>query len=106
MLDLFFIVDNSHPKLAGIPPKIDWANVRYRSYFENEHHEQWICWEDPIGIHIAGGSRGWSAVTTLLPRDLRQEVRLPLKLTNGERLWISGCFSAIRGKLVFVTEGE
>jgi hypothetical protein len=105
MRDLFTI-SNHHSKLAGDPPTIDWERTKYSAYFENEHGDQWVCWEDLTGVvHIAGGDAGWGNLTTLRPDALRQEVKLPLKLTNGERLWVSACLSAVRGRLVFVVQG-
>jgi hypothetical protein len=101
-----FSVENNHPKLCGEPPTVDWKHARYSSYFENEHNEQWLCWEDRMGVvHIAGGDQGWNNVTSIRPDDIRQEVKLPLKLSNAERLWVSACLSAIRGRLVFVVQG-
>lgn len=75
---------------------VDWSKVRYRAYFENTLGEQWLCWQDSAGIHVAAGQIGWNRVTTYRPEHLLDEcLAFPFVLQEDEAQWLSACFTAL-----------
>ena len=98
---LLFVAENHHDVDQCEPPVIDWSKVHYRSYFENEHGDQWMCWLDDSGVHFAGGDAGWGTVATFPVTDIVERspfdlgVQLPFVLSLGEYNWFCACQYAV-----------
>ncbi len=93
-----FAAHNFHPPdVSGTAPVIDWPDKRYSAYFENEHGEQWMLWQDDDGVHFACGDLGWDIYTFSIAQLKQRTVHLGLILGHAEHAWFLACFSAIRG---------
>lgn len=83
----------------GAPQQLDLQNAMYRSYFENEHSDQWILWEDMGGVNLAGADIGWENGLIFGPEILQQtDIHIGLVMTNAERAWLLACFTAVKHK--------
>lgn len=87
------------PDVSGDHPVIDWASAHYRGYFENEHGEQWLLWQDDDGVHFAGGDCGWEVNTFSLAQLEQRDIHLGYILNRGELAWFMACFTVIRSSV-------
>ena len=120
-MDFLFRASNRHSASCGPPPQIDeppkGANI-FRSYFENEHGEQWMLTHDQSTdeVVVMGGDVGWDERMTVkplkefhqnLPAELASQLRSheneeavcgsdgPVILGEGERLWVTACMTIV-----------
>ena len=94
---------NKHTEGCGSPPEIDFENVDYFSYFENEHGEQsiFICDRDQgvVKVYIADAS--WENPIELPLEDVQNNELSSEELKEGvfpdttEKRWLRACKSAI-----------
>lgn len=116
-----FRATNHHSAECGSPPHLDepatGSNV-FRSYFENEHGEQWILTHDATTDEIAvfAGDVGWAERLTVkplkefldvLPMEKASELRSfeneevvcgtdgPVILGKSEKLWLNACMAVV-----------
>jgi hypothetical protein len=92
----FFAAHNRHAPSCGNPPDVESPDISFKSYFENIYGEQWVCWQDDQGIHVAGGDLGWEKVTTYKVEHLLEaDIAFPYVLNNEECLWLGACFTTL-----------
>lgn len=126
--DHFFRVSNHHAASCGTPPACDdltAPEITYRSYFENEHGDQWVLlydndqdivflyggdcgWETPLKVYtlqqIAEGmAKAYQQPSLLEHSCLADQPGMPVVIGTGdmvnlnepERLWLTGCLAAL-----------
>ena len=116
---MLFTVENQHVKSGGTPP--EWINGprlprEHRSYFENEHGEQWVASATPDRLLFTGGDLRWEEHKIEKP-DYQQLIQNLLVmftaefrgvdkdigfdgvlLNQAERFWLLGVCSAAQTK--------
>ena len=124
----FFLATNHHSEDCGTPPQFDDRvdqDVTYRSYFENEHGEQWVLIYNAKTdlVTVYSGDCGWEnalSVTSLkeslskLPKEMADRFLEsanslgatqtqvvtgddgPVILGKAEQMWIAACMEVLQ----------
>lgn len=127
MEDFLFLARNHHATACGTPPRIDEPAAKkniFRSYFENEHGEQWVLLHDAETdcVVVHSGDCGWDnelavhpfkETIAALPRDVAESflerantlgaTRMatlmgkngPVILSETEAMWLNACLRVI-----------
>lgn len=87
-------IPNTHVEECGEPPAIDPDKVKYLSYFQSEHGDQFAFVVRPDGTaELWAGDAGWT------PRPVEdgpdgRPVGHGLVLVTAEELWLGACWLA------------
>lgn len=94
------VIYNRHAPGCGEPPGLDNYMGDYRSYFENEHGEQWIFVYDRAAgeATLYGGDIGWEEPVTMCQpsalEDIEIMTQIDLVLAPAELTWLKACWMA------------
>lgn len=92
-------VVNTHHESCGNPPRLRAdSSSRFRAYLENDHHEQWLCYEDDEGrLVLQGGEIGWERVVVVLAHPdapILDSDHEHLVLRDCEKLFLQACIQS------------